>query len=197
MTPVKSQKSDNPFRIPKRFIETFGPWIVILLAIILAVINSVQNPPFESPDELEHYQFVQYLVNNQTLPIQPLLSEQLTQFQQPPLYYLIGALLVAPIQDNGTLPSRNPHWTSYRTYEFHNDNKAQFIPSAEYLFPYHGTALVLHLLRLWSVVLLIGTLIITYKFGQSLWPGRVKSHPSTKQGQVDQRRLSNILSVCL
>ncbi len=145
--------------------------IVLLLSIpvVLAVISSFANPVFESPDELEHYFFIRSLIDERKLPVQDP-EGALSQFHQPPLYYVIGALLTAGIQDQQTIPQRNPHWTSYPMEKVHRDNKAQFLPSLEMAFPYTGTAAVAHLLRLWSVVLVAGTVIVTWQLGNELFP---------------------------
>lgn len=153
-----------------QLLRKWGAGIIILAAVFLAVFNSLKNPAFESPDELQHYQFVRYLIDNRHLPVQSPTSLELTQFHQPPLYYLIGAVLAAPIEDNETILPRNLHWTSYKPYIFHRDNKSQFLPAAEFSFPYSGTALVVHVLRLWSIILLFGTLLVTLKMGKLLWP---------------------------
>jgi 4-amino-4-deoxy-L-arabinose transferase-like glycosyltransferase len=162
-----TQPMENFFR---RFAKS-GNWIIIFVALSLAVVNSIQNPPFEPPDEILHYQFVEYLIENRSLPIQPRTTVELSQFHQPPLYYLVGALLTSQIQDDHTVPSVNPHWTSYKAYDFHHDNKTQYLPSAEFSFPYSGTALVVHVLRFWSIILLFGTLLISKKLGKVIWPG--------------------------
>ena len=74
--------------------------VLFTVEILLAALISFRNPLFESPDELEHYQFVRFLVDNRSLPM------------------LEGA------------------------------------------FPYTGTALVVHELRLWSVALTAGTVLL-------------------------------------
>lgn len=146
---------------------------LLILPVLLAIEVSFLNPLFESPDELQHYQFVRYLVDERELPIQQP-EEPLSQHHQPPLYYLLGSILTAGIADEGTIPPRNPHWTSYPMEKVHRDNKAQFLSTAEMAFPYNGTALVTHVLRLWSVLLLAGTVVLFWQLGKRLWPDQIQ-----------------------
>ena len=72
-------------------------WVALVLVAVLSSLSSVISPLFEPPDELQHYQFVRYLVDQRELPVQELDGE-ISQSHQPPLYYVIGALLVAGIE---------------------------------------------------------------------------------------------------
>lgn len=144
---------------------------ILLLALLLAFANSVRNPLFESPDELLHYRFVRYLLDEGALPVQPE-DNALTQYHQPPLYYVGGALLVAGFDDPQTEPLTNPFWLSYKPGGVHRDNKAQFLPQQQLLDPFSGTALVVHLLRLWSLLLLAGILWCLKRVAVELWPER-------------------------
>lgn len=139
----------------------------LILVASLAILISFVNPLFEPPDELQHYQFVRYLIDHKRLPIQSP-DGPISQSHQPPLYYLGGALLAAGIPDPQTLPERNPFWGYDSTVS--RDNKLQFITSPAYAFPYQGTALVIHILRLWSVLLSLGTVLAVWLLGQTLWP---------------------------
>lgn len=146
---------------------------LLILPVLLAIEISFLNPLFEPPDELLHYQFVRYLVDERELPTQqPEMA--LSQYHQPPLYYLIGSILTAGIADEGTIPPRNPHWTSYPMEKVHRDNKAQFLSTAEMAFPFTGTALVTHVLRGWSVLLLAGIVVLFWQLGKQLWPNQMQ-----------------------
>lgn len=142
---------------------------LLVLALLLASSVSLTNRPFEAPDERLHYQFVRYLLDEGALPRQPQ-EEILTQFHQPPLYYALGALFVAPVADTGIEPLPNPFWLSYEPGKVHRDNKAQFLPQAAYAFPYHSTALGVHLLRACSLLLLAATLFLFLRIARQIWP---------------------------
>jgi hypothetical protein len=85
---------------------------LLILPVLLAVEVSFLNPLFEPPDELLHYQFVRYLVDERELPIQQP-EKPLSQYHQPPLYYLIGSILAI---GNTTLARPNPQPTAVRSY---------------------------------------------------------------------------------
>jgi hypothetical protein len=59
----------------------------LFLTLVLALASSIINPIFEPPDELQHYQYVRYLIDEKRLPVQTLDSEA-SQSHQPPLYFL-------------------------------------------------------------------------------------------------------------
>jgi 4-amino-4-deoxy-L-arabinose transferase-like glycosyltransferase len=144
-------------------------WLALTLVAFLSCLNSLASPLFEPPDELQHYQFVRYLIDQRRLPIQTLEGE-VSQSHQPPLYYLVGAFLVAAIDDPAEIPPRNPFWAYYLAGEVSRDNKQQFLNPDSQAFPYRGTAMVIHLLRLWSVALALGTVTATWLLGCTLWP---------------------------
>jgi 4-amino-4-deoxy-L-arabinose transferase-like glycosyltransferase len=146
-------------------------WVALFIVGGLALLNNVVNPLFEPPDELEHYHYVRYLVKQKQLPVQSLDAEP-SQAHQPPLYYLIGALLVTGIDDPEEVPPRNPFWAYYAAGEVSRDNKQQFLNPPWQAFPYSGTPLVIHLLRSWSTVLALGTVVAVWLLAGSLWPER-------------------------
>jgi hypothetical protein len=70
--------------------ERFALPALLCVFVAVALTYSVVIPLGEAPDEVPHWSYVQYLVQNQRLP----LSEGAVsgESHQPPLYYLIGAL---------------------------------------------------------------------------------------------------------
>ncbi|MCB0005809.1 MAG: hypothetical protein KDE04_05130 [Anaerolineales bacterium] len=146
-------------------------WLLIAWSLLLMGYNSIQNPLFESPDEVEHLGYILHLRQTGSLPIQEL-DEPPSQSHQPPLYYFLGSLLTRRIAPSFSEPERNPFWTSYYRDRVHQDNKNQFLPSSENSFPYEGTALLLHLLRIYSIGLAAATLLVGRAIGQTLWPNR-------------------------
>ncbi len=144
-------------------------WLVIALSIGLTVLLSIRNPLFEPPDELLHYRYVRHLLTERNLPVQAIDGEQ-SHSHHPPLYYALGALLVSAVDDDQTESSINPYWTSYKRDEVHQDNKNRYLPNEAHNWPWQGTALVVHLLRFYSVALFTGTLLLVRKIGRKLWP---------------------------
>jgi 4-amino-4-deoxy-L-arabinose transferase-like glycosyltransferase len=142
----------------KRY-HRIGLTIVVFGYVCLAVAYSVVNPLFESPDEFNHYDFVRYLIDRRELPVQTL--GKLTEYFEPPLYYAISALLIGAVPVEAYTPQVNPFF-GYEAYRFGVDNKALYIHSAQEAFPYQGTALAVHLLRGFSI--LLGALSVTLSF---------------------------------
>jgi 4-amino-4-deoxy-L-arabinose transferase-like glycosyltransferase len=158
-------------------ISDYAILILVILGILLAILNSLRNPLLEPPDELIHYQFVRYLVDARRLPVQPS-TAQPTQYHQPPLYYMLGALMTSGMKDENNIPPVNDHWTSYKWDQVHRDNKRQYLPMADVppLFmaasdsAAAGTARVMYVLRSLSVLLLACTLILSWMLARLLWP---------------------------
>ncbi len=154
-------------------------WVALALVAALSLFSSATNPLFEPPDELQHYQFVRYLVEERKLPVAELNKEASqtrrlfdstpSGLNRPPLYYIIGALLVAQIDDPEEIPAGNPFW-AYMPEQVSRDNKQQFLNTDSQTFPYNGTALTVHLLRLWSIALALCTVTVMWLLGRTLWP---------------------------
>ncbi len=133
---------------------------VIGLFAVLAATYSVVNPLFESPDEFLHYDFVRYLIDRRDLPLQT--EGKLSEYHQPPLYYMLSALIISPIPVDSFAPHDNPFF-GYDAYRFGIDNKARYIHASQETFPYHGTALAAHVLRGFSILLGVLSLIVSFQ----------------------------------
>ncbi|MEZ4594741.1 MAG: DUF2142 domain-containing protein [Chloroflexota bacterium] len=145
-------------------------WLIYLLLVGgLGLVTNWANPLFEPPDEYHHYQFVQHLLAQGTLPVQEP-DGDVSQSHQPPLYYWSGAWLVSQIEAETIVPTRNPFWAYDEAGLVSQNNKQQFLPEPTNQFPYTGGALVIHLLRLWSLLLILVGLTAVWGIGQSLWP---------------------------
>ena len=156
--------------------------VTLVLVTTLSSLNSFVNPIFEPPDELQHYQLVRYILDNRRLPSHESKPISLTQewfnqtpsgIHRPPLYYVLGSLLVAGIKDPQEIPPRNHFW-DHNSKQANRDNKQQYLYNESQAFPYRGTALVVHTLRIWSVVLALGTVTTMWLLAIELWP----SHPT-------------------
>ncbi len=141
-------------------------WLVFILAafVALGVTYSIVTPIFEAGDELWHYPFVQYLATGHGLPIQDPNMETLWEQEggQPPLYYTLGALATFWI-DTRDLPDRlwrNPHAKIGIPLAFGNKNMVVHTSAED--FPWHNTALAVHLIRFLSLILSTITVALTY-----------------------------------
>ena len=151
--------------------------IALILAgfLALATLYSVTTPIFESPDEIWHYPVIQHIATGHGLPIQEPGTGQLWQQEgsQPPLYYLLGAAATFWI-DTSDLPQRlwnNPH--AHIGIPLADGNKNVIVHTAAEDFPYRGTVLAVHLIRLLSVLLGAITVLLTYRLALAVFPGRV------------------------
>ena len=134
---------------------------------------SVVNPLFEAPDEHHHYFTAEYIAQHGQLPVfnRPDTEEWLGQeAAQPPLYYLLGSLLIRPIlpQDTAEKLWLNPFVQMGDASAPNNRNR--FVHSSAESFPYRGYALAAHILRLLSVLFGLGTLICLWLTARLLWP---------------------------
>jgi hypothetical protein len=149
------------------------PWLclILLLYLVLALVYGRVVPLAESPDELDHFRYVQYLLAERRFPV--MAPEPAANFtmeaNQPPLYYLLAAATVAWVGDNEPLDlplnacyTFDPHDLGRRTFYRHTAAEA---------FPYRGPYLAFHLARLFSTVLGAVTVVLAYALGRQLVPG--------------------------
>jgi 4-amino-4-deoxy-L-arabinose transferase-like glycosyltransferase len=150
--------------------------LICALYVTLAVVYSVVTPVFEASDELWHYPMVHVLANNGLrLPVQDAAvpTPWRQEGSQPPLYYLIAAVLTAPI-DTGDLDyvrRINPHADIGLVLPDSNINMIVHRFDAE-AFPWRGAVLAVHVARFFSVLLGLGTVIVTYSLAYQLFPDK-------------------------
>jgi 4-amino-4-deoxy-L-arabinose transferase-like glycosyltransferase len=150
------------------------PAIALILAafIVLGITYSLVTPVFEAPDEIYHYFFIKHLADGKGLPVQnpesPGLWEQ--EGSQPPLYYLIGALATfwSDTSDAEGLLWYNPQRNVGRPLD--PGNKNVIVHTQRESFPFQGTVLAVHLVRLLSVLLGAGTVFLTYRLALEVFP---------------------------
>lgn len=145
------------------------PTLVSIIYLCLTLSYGVLNPLFEAPDEHHHYFTTEYIATYYKLP--PTTDAWVRQeAAQPPLYYLVGALLIAPIDTSGSREQvwLNPQASIGDASALTNINWA--IHTAQEAWPWHGYALAAHVLRIWSTLLGLGTLVCVYGSGRLLWP---------------------------
>ncbi len=154
--------------------------IALILAtfIALGVAYSVVTPIFEASDELWHYPFVKHLADGHGLPVQdPGIDQPWRQEgSQPPLYYALGALATFWIDTDDAYHGQppllwpNPHVDNGVLTADGNTNLV--IHSEQEAFPWHGTALAVHLIRFLSVLMGAATVLLTYLLALEIFPGR-------------------------
>jgi 4-amino-4-deoxy-L-arabinose transferase-like glycosyltransferase len=147
-------------------------WLVVAILsahFVLGSVYSVITPIFEGPDELGHYRHVRFLIANLSLPAPEDSASPLDQLTHPPLYYAVTAILTSWVDaDEDPRPVRNP-FAPTGTME---GGANSFVHSDAEAFPYHGTALAVHVARLVSVLIGSLVLLVTYGLGRLLFPER-------------------------
>ena len=147
---------------------------ILLAYLLITLAYGVVNPLFEAPDEHWHFFTAVYITENKALPTvaadyDTWLSQEAAQ---PPLYYLLAAALIGPI-DTGT--AREDVWLNpFGTQGIGNagalTNRNQIIHTAAEQWPWTGTTLAAHLLRGSSTLLGLGTLLVIFSSARLLWP---------------------------
>src|SRR5688572_8007579 len=139
-------------------------WLYLILAayLVLATIYSVVTPIFEASDELWHYPMVKYLADNSLGLPRPDPNEAWRQEGgQPPLYYMLAAILTGGIDtsDMGMVRRINPHAD---IGVVRPDGNANMVVHRANEANWHGTMLALHVARFLSIALGLSTVIVTY-----------------------------------
>lgn len=162
---------------PTRSDSLWPRWLLVVLAVwtALAVVYSAASPIFEPPDEVFHFPLIDHIARTGSLPVQDPAVETLwhQEGSQPPLYYLLSAPLLLPLDrsDLEARQARNPH--ARIGIGLATDNQAIVLHDwdAE-AFPWRGTTLGVHLVRLFSVLLGLGTVICIAHIARLAAPGR-------------------------
>lgn len=155
------------------------PQGVLLLILglygLLAAAYAVVNPPFEAPDENHHLAYAHRLATGGGLPVldpdrpdDPIAQEAI----QPPLYYILTGLIWRGLGPAPELerPPLNPH--AVLGIPLAEGNKNRFLHGDDEAWPWRGTTLAVRVLRLFSVVLGLVTVYLTYRLGLLVAYGR-------------------------
>ncbi len=148
-------------------------WL-LLFYLLFGALYLGATPIFEANDEIWHFGYIQHLRENGSLPVQVFDGAD-TLYQehgsQPPLYYLLAALLTSPlsIEDADSYRLLNPHVRSSQPESYGNKNL--IIGDAGHS-PLRGTGLVVLALRLAGLALGAVTIALVYKIGELAAPQR-------------------------
>jgi hypothetical protein len=171
----------------KRLISAIQSNLLFTLILVgylaLALGFSVVDPIYESTDELHHFRYVRYLQEFQALPAHRADQPRILA-HHPPLYYVIAALVTAPISpDRPALyePVHNPY-ALYRYWEINDDNKNLYLHGPGEQWPYSGVVLMVHIAR-W-VNMVIGAIMVwvTYRIGLTIFAAGEVGQETSRQG---------------
>jgi len=151
--------------------------LIALLAafVVVGMVYNVVTPIFEASDEIWHYHFVRHLALGNPLPVQDASNQGpwRQEGSQPPLYYAITALATAwaDTSDIDAVARFNPHGDFGVITADGNVNLVVHNREAE-AWPWRGTTLAVHVARLVSILMSLGTVYFTYRIGLELFPER-------------------------
>jgi hypothetical protein len=146
---------------------------LILIGFVVLALGFSLGPVFEGPDEIEHYRFIRTIQRTGGLPNPA--GQPNGEYHQAPLYYLLTAPIAALFPDDEDFTQiesrRNPYY-GFRVSIPGNDNKNIYVHTRTEAFPYgeSATARAVHVLRLFSVVIGVGTIFTSYAVFRTLWP---------------------------
>lgn len=156
-----------------------GAILVGIVFVLLTLYYNISIPLWESDNEWAHFDYARYLATNRSLPDanSPLFlpftedqcrvvegqtgSQAVSQYRQPPFYYMLGALVLTPLADDSSAAfDTNP-------YLFTDGKQAGYNVAVhpKQAFPPQGTALAVHLLRAMSGLIGLFGLAATYLTG--------------------------------
>jgi 4-amino-4-deoxy-L-arabinose transferase-like glycosyltransferase len=136
-------------------------WLVLIVVAFCALSMgyNLSLPLFEGFDETAHYRVVDFYARHWALP--DLNRPPSHEAHQPPLYYALGAVLIAPIERSNfdQVFQINPNSAVSVRQNRANPDEA---------WPPQGTALAVRLLRLFSTALGAATVLLTYALARQL-----------------------------
>lgn len=153
------------------------PLVIAFIGLSLAY--GIIVPPFENLDEIEHFGVVRYVAETGHLPVHGTSEAEVYHYRQeasqPPLYYLLSAGLVRLLglqaEDMEMYVRFNPRVACGPNAPSLYDNRAIFYhnPHREH-FPWQGTLLMLHILRIESTLLQVFTVLGTWALARRVFP---------------------------
>ncbi len=163
-------------------LRPFGGIGLILVAFVaLGWAYGLVIPPFENLDEIEHFGVVRYVADTGRLPVHGTPDAEVYAYRQeasqPPLYYLLSAGLVRLLglraDDALRFLRFNPYVACGSSALPFDYNRAILYhdPEGE-AYPWQGTLLMLHLLRAWSTLLQVATVVGVYAIARFVFPHR-------------------------
>jgi hypothetical protein len=150
---------------------------LVQIYLLLALAFAVLIPLWEAPDAIWHYHFITHLADGNGLPKSVDEGEVALWRQegsQPPLYYLLTAPLVAPIDrsDEAEIIRFNPHAAVGSHGPGGNINR--MVHGSWEDFPWRGTVLAARLIGFAGVFMGLVALLATWAGASALFP----KHPS-------------------
>jgi len=163
-----------------RFQAYFGWWpqwqlaLILIGYVILVGLYSYYTPPFEGPDEPQHFAYITWLAQGKGFPPQgeaawdtPIQQEA----GQSPLYYILGAIPTRLVggAESPVVYRPNPHFVGpFPRIGPDNDNRA--IHYSTDTSPLQGGWLALYLVRMLSIAFGLLLLFTVYGLARQIFP---------------------------
>lgn len=152
-------------------------WLLFLILVVflgLGLLYSTAVPIFEKPDEPYHYFYAQHLLEERSLPVMDTPGEKLWEQEgtQPPLYYMLAALLVSQVEDSD---ARELYWVNPQRNigdPARPGNKNFIVHTELEQWPYQGAVLAIHMVRWLSLVIGAATILLTFALVRTVFPHR-------------------------
>jgi 4-amino-4-deoxy-L-arabinose transferase-like glycosyltransferase len=137
---------------------------IVFAFIGLSTLYNLAVPIGEAPDEPSHIQYIEIILRSGQLPTIPVGSDRYSyEAEQPPLYYLLEAGWIRLFWPSNKLA---PDLQGNPDFSFDKET-----PYNAYLQTYSATyTLPVHLLRLFSTLLGVLTLLFIWLAAREIWP---------------------------
>ncbi len=135
------------------------------LFVALSLAYNVALPLYEAPDEHDHVSYAAWLADGRGLPHLVNDRAAVGEIWQPPLYYALTALALAPFDraELATIAPLSGDWQAGLSRAAHYHTAAE-------AFPFRGAALAVHTARLISTLLGLVTITATYAIARLIAP---------------------------
>lgn len=160
-------KKLSPKKTPHKWLQA----TLLAAFLIVAIGYAVTIPAGEGVDELQHFNYINYIKERRTLPIQPMnRSREIYMGHHPPLYYFLGSLAISwtDTSDVAEKLRGNPHFVWKENDGSNGWNAMLHFGQDE--FPWHGTVLALQVMRLFNIVLAMIAIYAIYRSTVLLFP---------------------------
>ena len=141
--------------------------IIAVLYMGLSLLYNVTVPLWETPDEPGHVDYAVYLLQHRSLPRME--AGRTGEAHQPPLYYLLIALTISPVDLTDPTGTFHPNPNFVHRGQGGYEVNISLHEEAESTFPYRGWSLAVHLARLVSSLLGLGTVLFTYAIARKIF----------------------------
>lgn len=150
---------------------------ILAVYLLLALGYGAIVPLFETPDEHLHYFTAAFIAREGRLPTTAGGGLMGQEAAQPPLYYTLAALVIRAVPDSTLTPAglwpnpmadaADPRGESLARPPI---NVNLFVHGPAEAWPWGGYALAVHLVRIMSTIMGLGTLLCLYGAGRAVWP---------------------------